>query len=260
MLEQGAPIYGPDKEPLYIDGVIFDVTERRQAEEALKEKERALTALIDANPEVVLLLDSEGVQLAANAAAASRFGSPRDELIGRSAFDFLPPGLAASRKAHLDEVFRTGRAVRFEDTRDGRVIESYVNPVIEADGHVSSAAIVGIDVTERKRAEESLRASQKYLQTIFDTEPECVKLLAPDCTLVMMNRAGLTMIEADSLEQVKGASVVDLVVPEYREAFIALGEKVFQGGSGTLEFDMVGLKRKTPPAGNACSPAAKRKR
>ena len=219
-----------------------DVTERKQAEVVLKEKERVLTALIDAIPESVVLVDAKGVQLAANAAIAKRLGRSCDELIGCSAFEFLSPELAASRKAHLDEVLRTGRAVSFEDTRDGRVIENHLNPVIEADGHVSAVVIVGMDVTERKRAEDAQRASQKYLQTIFDTEPECVKLLASDGTVVMMNRAGLAMIEADSLEQVKGKSIIDQVVPEYRGAFEALGEKVFQGGAGTLEFDLVGIK------------------
>jgi len=96
--------------------------------------------------------------------------------------------------------------------------------------------------TERRRSDEALRASQKYLQTIIDTEPECVKLIAADGTLLMMNRAGLEMIDADSLDQVKGKSVYGLIVPEYREAFKALGDKVFQGGSGTLEFEIVGFK------------------
>ncbi len=59
---------------------------------------------------------------------------------------------------------------------------------------------------------------------------------------MMMNRAGLAMIEADSLEQVRGKSVYGLIVPEHREQFKALGEKVRKGGTGTLEFDMVGFK------------------
>ena len=96
---------------------------------------------------------------------------------------------------------------------------------------------------ERNRVEDALRASQKYLQTIIDTEPECVKLLSLDGKL-MMNSAGLAMIEADSLEEVKGKSVYGLIVPEHREPFRALGEKVRQGGTGTLEFDMVGFKGK----------------
>jgi PAS domain S-box-containing protein len=58
----------------------------------------------------------------------------------------------------------------------------------------------------------------------------------------MMNRAGLEMIQVDSLEQVKGKSIYPLVAPEYREAFKKLTEEVFQGKQGTLTFKMTGIK------------------
>ncbi|MBI4974457.1 MAG: PAS domain-containing protein [Candidatus Omnitrophica bacterium] len=57
-----------------------------------------------------------------------------------------------------------------------------------------------------------------------------------------MNRAGLNMIQADSLEQVQGQSVYPLVAEEHREAFKALVQDVFQGKSGALEFKIIGLK------------------
>jgi PAS domain S-box-containing protein len=58
----------------------------------------------------------------------------------------------------------------------------------------------------------------------------------------MMNRAGLKMIEAESLDQVRGQCVYPMVYEEYREAFKSLTEDVFKGISGTLEFRMIGLK------------------
>ena len=58
---------------------------------------------------------------------------------------------------------------------------------------------------------------------------------------MMMNRAGLAMIEADSLDRVMGKSLYDMISPEYREAFRTNVEMVFEGKSGTLEFEIVGL-------------------
>jgi len=84
--------------------------------------------------------------------------------------------------------------------------------------------------------------SQLQLHTIIDTEPECVKLMAADGTLLQMNRAGLMLIEADSSSQVIGHCVHQLILPEYRAAFIALTKQVFAGGSGNLEFEIQGLK------------------
>jgi PAS domain S-box-containing protein len=63
-----------------------------------------------------------------------------------------------------------------------------------------------------------------------------------DGALREMNPAGLAMIEADSLEQVRGRSVYRHIAPGHRGAFVALTEKVLRGGSGTLEFELVGLK------------------
>jgi two-component sensor histidine kinase len=57
-----------------------------------------------------------------------------------------------------------------------------------------------------------------------------------------MNPAGLAMIEADSLEQVKGAKVSDLIKYTYRAAFIELNRNAFKGKSGKLTFEITGLK------------------
>lgn len=83
---------------------------------------------------------------------------------------------------------------------------------------------------------------ERLLQTIIDTEPECVKLIAVDGTLLQMNPAGLAMIEADSLDQVLGKSVFPLVASEYQEAFKTVTEEVFRGRPGVLEFEIIGLK------------------
>ncbi len=84
--------------------------------------------------------------------------------------------------------------------------------------------------------------SREYLQTIIDTAPVCIKLISVEGIVLTMNQAGLTMIEADSIDQVKGRSVFGLVAPEYHESFKAFGEKISKGGTGSFEFEMVSLK------------------
>jgi len=115
---------------------------------------------------------------------------------------------------------------------------------IVKNGKVVGSRDIVRDITERKRTEDALRASQNFLQTIIETEPECVKLLDSDGTVLMMNQAGLAMSEAESLDQVRGKSIYDLIAPEYREAFQANVAMVFEGKSGTLEFEFIGIKGK----------------
>lgn len=91
------------------------------------------------------------------------------------------------------------------------------------------------EVIERKQAEERLRK-------LIDAEPECVKTVGADGTLLDMNRAGLQMIQAESIEDVRGKPVSSLVVPPDRERFEAFNRRVLAGESGTLEYQIIGLK------------------
>jgi diguanylate cyclase (GGDEF)-like protein/PAS domain S-box-containing protein len=94
----------------------------------------------------------------------------------------------------------------------------------------------------RKRVEVALLQSELQLRTIIETEPECVKLLAEDGTVLQMNAAGLRMLGADTPEQIIGQKALGIVAPHHRHAFAALMRRVFEGESGHLEFEVVGLK------------------
>ena len=131
--------------------------------------------------------------------------------------------------------------------KDGRVIwtEQRNFPVRDASGRIVALQGIARDITERVAIEEKLRDNEKFLQAIINTEPECVKMLAADGTLLMMNPSGLSMIHAKSLDQVRGRCIYPLITPEYRPAFIRLTEEVFRGKSGTLAFQATGLSGRT---------------
>lgn len=98
------------------------------------------------------------------------------------------------------------------------------------------------DFTHHKAAEAALQASVSRLRAIFDSEPECVKLVDRECRLLDMNPAGLAMIEADSMEAVRGMSLFASLCPEYHEAYRSAVADVFSGAKVRLEFEIVGFQ------------------
>jgi PAS domain S-box-containing protein len=96
------------------------------------------------------------------------------------------------------------------------------------------------DIAERRRTEEAWRESENRLRAIFETEPECVKVVSAEGGLLEMNRAGLAMLEAGSVEEVQRKSLAAFIAPEYRDAFRELHRRVMAGGNERLEFEIVG--------------------
>ena len=151
---------------------ISDISSQKRAEEARRKSERTLRSLVDGNPESLLMIDTEGSVLDANEEAARRFATTVKELIGSSIYHHLPPDVAEERKEHVQEVIRTGNPVRFEETCFGRTIDNYFQPILDEQGTVVSLAVLGIDITNQRKAAEV----QRRLATAIEQSPNVVMI------------------------------------------------------------------------------------
>lgn len=117
---------------------------------------------------------------------------------------------------------------------------------------IACAGVFGVRQVARREAaaleimksRDELAASETRMRAILDAEPECVKLLDSSGRLLEMNRAGLAMIEAESMAQVRGANTLELITPETRQAFARTVKAVFRGEATLQEFEIVGLRGK----------------
>jgi PAS domain S-box-containing protein len=145
--------------------VVFrDISERKEAEDALRTSRANARGLLDATQESLLLLDKESIIIAVNQTAARRHQRTPDELIGTDRFDLLPNDLRESRKAHFNNVLQTGNPEDFEDIRDGMVFHHNYYPVKDKTGDTIAVAIFAQDITERKHMEEELRRNVEELE------------------------------------------------------------------------------------------------
>ena len=145
--------------------VVFrDISERKEAEEALRKSRATARGLLDATQESLLLLDKEGIIIAVNQTAARRHKKTPEELIGKNRFNILPPDLRESRKAHFNNVLQTGKPADFEDIRNGMVLHHIYYPVQDKTGAIIGVAIFAQDITERKHLEEEMRRNMEELE------------------------------------------------------------------------------------------------
>ena len=146
------------------------ITERKKAEEALRESEERYRSLIDNSPDGILLTVPDGSILSANAAACKIFDMSEKELCqaGRA-------GVVDSSDPHavvfLEERKKTGKA-RGELTlirKGGVKFPAEVTSAIftDRDGHLRTSMIIR-DITQQKLAQDALRASEEQYQSIFN--------------------------------------------------------------------------------------------
>jgi PAS domain S-box-containing protein len=88
---------------------------------------------------------------------------------------------------------------------------------------------------------DALIKNEARFRTMFEAEPECVKTVDRNYKLLDMNPAGLTMIGAPGMKAVHGASVLDLVLPEYHEIFRSTVDAAFRGEATRVQFEITSL-------------------
>lgn len=229
-------------EPSRTLAVIQDTTRRKRDEECLKQQ----TRLLDVTQDAVFVCDNEDRISFWNRAAAEQYGWTSDETLGKAPQDLLRTWFPKPLEEIKGDLLRDGywEGELWHTRRDGSTLVASSRWVLERDesGQPLRTLQTNTDITERKRAEETLTQSEHRLRALVETEPECVKVLDRNGSLLEMNPAGLSMIEADSLDEVRGKPVEEIVVPEHWAAYGTLTQRALRGEPGTLQFEIVGLK------------------
>ena len=193
----------------------FDITDRKEAEDALHQSEARARALLNATSAAVALLDRQGIILDNNRAHAARLGLPEDELIGRCVWDLFPPDVAAKRKEVVENVFRTAEAACTEDERQGVWNEYAAYPVFDADGKVQRVAVYAQDITERKQAEQHYR-------NVADFSYDWEYWISPDGSLIYVSPTCERVTGYSPAEVAARPELIsEITLPEDRDALHA---------------------------------------
>jgi len=194
-------------------GINRDITQRRRAEDALRESEAILRSFINALPDPALVLDKRRTALVVNEGLARRLGRSCEELIGKTIPEMLPPDIAEQRAAHIDEAFRTGKPVVFEDARGSQDYINHIYPILDASKQASAVAVFALDVTERNRAVQRLRTSEASLRRITENMQEVISEIDLAGNVVYASPSHRWVL-GDDPDALRGESILGRLHPE----------------------------------------------
>lgn len=192
---------------------IYDVTEQKRTQCALRESERKLSIVIDSIPEIVYRLTPEG-KISFISDSVRMYGYKPEELLGKNIFDFVhPDDLQKARHALMERRTGTRRTHALEIRLLGKYSDSIpfiinsrgveMDPIflLEAEGlyrndHITKENFLGTqgvahDITEQKRAEREIQESREQFRALFESNPEAVILIDQETGRILdVNNSG----------------------------------------------------------------------
>ncbi|MCL4552636.1 MAG: PAS domain S-box protein [Candidatus Marsarchaeota archaeon] len=245
LLTRGAPIR--DKEGTITSwvGINLDITERKQAEEALQESEEKFRSIVEQSLDGILLIDEKGTIVEWNHAQEQITGRKREEVVGRAAWDVQFESLPLEVKTEerrrriadrMKELLRTGRAPWAGKLNEGclrrpdgtsRYLQDLTFPIRTSAGRMVCS--MNRDVTERRLAQEAQRESEARFRTMFSDAALGIALVDPDARVLEVNPALKRMLGYSLQDFQSSTNFWDITHPDDREVEMALRGRMLAG-------------------------------
>ncbi len=230
--------------------IVRDITERKKAEQEIREINARFDIVSKATSDIVWDWDLTANTVWWNVNYYENLGYRKttEHINIEEWFTHIHPADVGRVRSKLKKVFAGKSTVWRDEYRythaDGTYLHFLDRGFIMRDNSGKAIRMIGsmVDMTLIYNAQREVAESENRLRTILDTDPECIKLMGPECELHDINQAGLAMLEADSIESVRGKSILSVVEPSQRTAAASLIKDAFSGKPGKMEFEMITLK------------------
>jgi PAS domain S-box-containing protein len=217
VISSGHPVLDGNGDFIAFIGTATDVTERKRAEEASRENEAKIRRLVDSNIIGIFIWDFDGRVLEANDEFLRIVNYDREDLVsgGIRWTDLTPSDWRERYNAKIEQQKFSGRLEPFEKEytrKDGRRVPVLIGVATFEEGGNQGVAFV-LDLTERKRAEEALRESERSARSALDGIAGLVAIMTPNGEVETVNRQCIEYF-GRPVEEQKDWVTTDMVHPE----------------------------------------------
>ena len=222
---------------------------RRAAEQAMAQEHFLYCALLDSLPDLLYVKDTESRMKIVNQAQVRLLGGKRTEdLLGKSDLDFFPKEYAAKYIADEQAIMQSGKPYTCEEASvdpNGNkkwLLTSKV-PFRDSCGKIVGLAGSGRDITERKKAEETLARERNLLRTLIDSMPDFVYAKDAESRFIVSNIANARVMGAESVEQIIGKTDHDFYPKQEADQYRTDEQTLMKSGKPVLNQEEVGEDR-----------------
>src|SRR5438128_8278578 len=219
-------------------GISEDITERKRAEEILRNSEERWRSVFENSAIGVALTDLNGHFMAANPVYQKMVGYTEEELRALSFVDITHEDYRESNWALATELLE-GKRQQFQiekqyRRKDGSLIwvRNNVSLVPGSESMARFIMALSEDITERKEAEEALRDAEEFKRRLIACSEDCIKVLDLEGRLQSMNEGGMQALEICDLAPLVNSSWIEFWEGEDREAARAAVQSAGSGGLG----------------------------
>jgi PAS domain S-box-containing protein len=216
------PINGEDGNRKSVGMILENITEHKQAEQALLESEKRLRAILDYSPNPIFLKDRDFRYLLISKEFERTFQISEQQIKGKKDEDVFPLGQAARFRANDLQVLQTGVPMVFEEAvmhQNGphvHILHKF--PLRGEEGDIYAIGGIATDITDREKAEKKLRESEEHFRLLIEGLKEyAIFMLDPAGTVVSWN-ASSERLKGYRTEEILGRHFSCLYTSEDRKA------------------------------------------
>jgi PAS domain S-box-containing protein len=202
--------------PIGFRGISRDITERKQTEEALLNAAQQWRTTFDGISDIICLLDREGRILKCNKAMTHLLGKPFSEIINRTHLEIVHGAPMPIEESPVERLWKTHHRETDILLINDRWFSIAVDPLLDEAGRLVGAVYIMSDVTERRRAEEAIRESEKRYRQVIENAVDIIYTTDANGNFTYANSAALTTT-GYSLEELQRFNYLDLILPEHRD-------------------------------------------